>query len=75
MNNKLSIHNIVDRIDNNFVVKCKDNSNNISKFDSFFKFSPLLDPVKFMVGKYKHLSNDILCSLPKIKKVYVVKKY
>ena len=75
LNNKLSIHNIVDRIDNNnFVVKCKDNSNNISKFDSFFKFSPLLDPVKFMVGKYKHLSNDILCSLPKNKESLCCKK-
>ena len=35
---------------NNFDIKIIDNSKNSMKCKSFFKFSPLLDPVKFMVG-------------------------
>ena len=27
--------------------------NNEKTVESFFKFSPLIDPVKFMVGKYE----------------------
>ena len=34
--------------------------------DSFFKFSPLLDPVKFMVGKYKNISKEKLTTLPRL---------
>jgi hypothetical protein len=30
----------------------------------FFKFSPLLDPTKFMIGKYKDIHPDILSALP-----------
>ena len=32
----------------------------------FFKFSPLLDPVKFMVGKYKDLGETKKTSLPEL---------
>ena len=32
----------------------------------FFKFSPLLDPVKFMVGKYKDLGETEKTSLPEL---------
>ena len=41
----------------------------------FLNFLHLLDPVKFMVGKYKHIDNDILCSLPKTTNNIVIKKY
>ena len=33
---------------------------------SFFKYSPLIDTSKFMVGKYKDISKNILQNLPKI---------
>ena len=33
---------------------------------SFFKYSPLLDTSKFMVGKYKDISKNVLENLPKI---------
>jgi len=39
------------------------NKNNIIKKTSFFKFSPLLDPIKFMIGKYDMSKN--LFELPK----------
>jgi len=41
-------------------VKCKENK---KKVPAFFKFSPLLDPVKFLVGKYKKKPISVLPSL------------
>ena len=68
LNNRYSINSIVERKDNNnFKIKCIDEKTDaIQPLDSFFKFSPLLDPIKFMVGKYKHIEADTICSLPKI---------
>ena len=67
LNNRYSIESILDRNNNNcFKIKCKDDKTEaIQQYDSFFKFSPLLDPVKFMVGKYKHIDSEVICSLPK----------
>ena len=66
LNNKYSITKVINRDNNNnFDIKVMDNSNNIIKCKSFFKFSPLLDPIKFMVGKYKHMHVEELCCLPK----------
>tara|TARA_B100001057_G_scaffold499318_1_gene609497 strand:- start:24 stop:1784 length:1761 start_codon:yes stop_codon:yes gene_type:complete len=31
---------------------------------SFFKLSPLIDPVKFMIGKFKNVNNDTILKLP-----------
>jgi hypothetical protein len=46
---------------------CKINDGeNIYIKKSFFKFSPLLDPIKFMVGKYQKLEPDILSALPQL---------
>ena len=33
---------------------------------TFFKFSPLLDPIKYMIGKYGNIQEDIKTSLPKL---------
>ena len=42
-----------------------DNENNVlQKKNIFFKFSPLLDPVKYMIGKYENCK-DVLITLPK----------
>ena len=68
LNNRYSITNIKTRISNNkFTIKCNDEKtgNNIP-FESFFKFSPLLDPVKYMVGKYKNIDQETRTALPKI---------
>ena len=67
LNQKYSISSIVKQQSNNcFKITCLDNSSNKIKVDSFFKFSPLLDPVKFMVGKYKNITKEKLTSLPQL---------
>ena len=67
LNQKYRIESILKQNSNNcFNIKCTDNSNNKIKVESFFKFSPLLDPVKFMVGKYKNITSEKLTSLPKL---------
>lgn len=67
LNQKYNISSIVKQHSNNcFKITCLDNSSNKIKVDSFFKFSPLLDPVKFMVGKYKNITKEKLTSLPQL---------
>ena len=68
LNNRYSISCIENRNNNNiFSIKVTDEKDNSTKkFNSFFKFSPLLDPVKFMVGKYKDMKEDEVCALPRI---------
>lgn len=67
LNQKYSINKITKRETNNkFMIMCHDGSDNILKFNSFFKFSPLLDPVKYMVGKYKSLTEQSRTCLPKL---------
>ena len=67
LNQKFNIQSILKQNSNNcFNITCLDNSNNKIKVDSFFKFSPLLDPVKFMVGKYKNITKEKLTSLPQL---------
>ena len=70
LNNRYSINEIINRDNNNnFDIKVNDsNTDSKHKYQSFFKFSPLLDPVKFMVGKYKDMDPKELCALPKITK-------
>ena len=68
LNHSWYISSIVDRETNNkFTIKCKNinDNKNIQKKQAFFKFSPLLDPIKFLVGKYKNLDEKIRISLPK----------
>jgi len=52
------------KTDNIFNVKLK-NSKDESLRESFFKFSPLFDPVKYMVGKYSHIDKEKMIKLPK----------
>ena len=53
---------------NNFTICCEDEKNNKKDVKSFFKFSPLIDPVKFMVGKYEKVEKNIIETLPKLNK-------
>ena len=66
LNNRYSINEITDRENNNnFTIKVNDSkTDTIHGFKSFFKFSPLLDPVKFMVGKYKDMDSEKISALP-----------
>jgi len=68
LNNRYSIKNIKKKSSNNeYLIESFDSKTNTTQyFSSFFKFSPLLDPVKFMVGKYKHIKKEKICSLPRI---------
>ena len=52
--------------DNVFLVKVEDNKNVDKTLESFFKFSPLLDPTKYMAGKYKDISKNNGLILPDI---------
>jgi hypothetical protein len=67
LNNKYQLYDITNGTENIFDAVLKDASDNELKRKSFFKFSPLLDPVKYMVGKYKHIKRDKLEMLPKLK--------
>ena len=61
LNHKFSINLIKNKIDNNkFNVRIVDSSNNSLNTKSFFKFSPLLDPVKYMMGKYEKFDISLL---------------
>ena len=67
LNQKYNIQSILKQNSNNcFNITCLDNSNNKIKVESFFKFSPLLDPVKFMVGKYKNITKETMTKLPQL---------
>jgi hypothetical protein len=67
LNNKYSIGKIIEESDisNAHVCYFKDCCGNIiqNKKDIFIKYSPLLDPFKYMIGKYDLSNNDTL-SLP-----------
>jgi len=51
---------------NTYSASIVDEKNNEHSVDVFFKYAPLLDPVKYMLGKYDN-SNNELFTLPKFK--------
>lgn len=51
--------------DNSFCIKVK-NEKELCLKKSFFKFSPLFDPVKYMIGKYSHIEKEKIIKLPKL---------
>jgi hypothetical protein len=63
LNHKYHIADISQKIsDNKYVCQIKNDKDVSLKRECFFKFSPLLDPIKFMIGKYDISSN--LLKLP-----------
>ena len=65
LNHKWAIDNINEKYsDNKFNATIIDASNNSNKVDIFFKYSPLLDPLKYIVGKYEKYDN--IFDLPKL---------
>lgn len=64
LDNTLSLLSIDEKVNyNNYKGIVVDNSLNKYDKDIFFKYSPLLDPVKYMIGKYD-LSNVNILNLP-----------
>ena len=49
---------------NTYNANIVDENNNEREVDVFFKYAPLLDPVKYMLGKYEKSDNDLF-TLPK----------
>lgn len=56
----------VEKTDKNNVYKCVvESKTRRENVEAFFKFSPLLDPIKFMVGNY-NIDYDVKTSLPNL---------
>jgi hypothetical protein len=63
-----TIENIKEKVNHNhFICTLQDLSNekNIQK-EVFIKYSPLIDPTKYLIGKYKDYSSPQLFTLPKL---------
>uniref|UniRef100_A0A6C0FAL1 Protein kinase domain-containing protein n=1 Tax=viral metagenome TaxID=1070528 RepID=A0A6C0FAL1_9ZZZZ len=77
LNNKYSINKIKSQeTENKFTVLVESDDKNRTKHakKSFFKYSPLIDATKYMAGKYKDISQNIICNLPKLNNKNVLKK-
>jgi hypothetical protein len=69
LDNSFSLYNISEKeSDNKFEGTVKDKNNNKQKKPIFFKYSPLLDPIKYIIGKYD-ISNVDLLNLPNFESV------
>ena len=67
LNHKFHLDSIVNTTNsrNILTVKIIDNSNNIKETDLFCKFSPLLDPLKLLTGKYDS-SLNLITNIPSL---------
>lgn len=67
LNNKKRITEITEKVsENKYKIKYEDTeTNNIKETELFFKLSPLLDPVKFLAGKYD-VNDENIYKLPKL---------
>ena len=70
LNHKFALSSIVEKKTNHiFVCKVKDEHDNYQVKDVFFKFSPILDPLKYMIGKYQK-QGYTFDLLPKLEELY-----
>ena len=62
LNHKYQISDIKSKINNN-IFECTtiniNNDNDLQKKQIFFKYSPLLDPLKYMIGKFESYDGNI----------------
>jgi hypothetical protein len=69
LNNKWFISNIDEQVEDNdnlFICRIKNiDTNKVKDKEVFFKMAPLLDPYKYMIGKYD-ITNPKLFNLPKL---------
>ena len=78
LNNKYSIKKIKNQESENkfkILVEANDANNTNHSKDAFFKYSPLIDPSKYMAGKYKDISQNIIHNLPKLNSKNILKKF
>ena len=68
LNNKFKLESINEKLEySKFIGSIVDDSNNVFEKKIFFKYSPLVDPVKYMIGKYDNSNNNNdIFNLPKI---------
>ena len=67
LNNDLVLVDIANReTDNKFIGKIQSDKGNIREKNIYFKLSPLLDPIKYITGRYD-ISNSNLINLPSLK--------
>ena len=64
LNNNFYIHNVTEKIDENHYICLITNGDIRNKEEVFFKFAPLIDPVKVMIGKYQN--DSTFMSLPQL---------
>jgi len=65
LNNKQFVTKIEERFnDNKYRISITDSSDNILVRNSFIKFSPLIDPVKYIIDKYD--AETDICTLPSL---------
>ena len=65
LNNTYTLKTITEKsTENKYMAKINDLSNNIIEREVFIKFSPLLDPIKYITSKYDN--SDNLYNLPKL---------
>ena len=69
LNNKWYISNVEEQVEDNdnlFICRIKNvDTNKVKDKEVFFKMAPLLDPYKYMIGKYD-ITNPKLFNLPKL---------
>ena len=74
--NNLYINDITEKISyNKYKATLIDNCNNFINSEIFFKYSPLIDPIKYLVGKYNNIYKDISNVSDKIDFLYKLPKY
>ena len=70
LNHKWAISKILDKkSDNIFEAEIKDEKDNTKITQIFFKYSPVLDPLKYLVGKYKTKDHLLLPKINNYEKV------
>ena len=75
LNNKKRITEISEKVtENKYKIKYEDTeTNTIHETELFFKLSPLLDPIKFLAGKYD-VNDENIYKLPKLTDNSVLEK-
>lgn len=69
LNNNNRIIKIIKQVNNNkFICVIEKQNKELVEQQLFFKFSPLLDPTKYMVGKYNDIPCSCLFNLPRLQR-------
>ena len=65
LDHKYQISDIIKKnTETKYTVLVTNNDNEDFKRESFFKYSPLLDPIKYIIGKYSNIEQNNMLTLP-----------